>query len=131
MTRRLLDTTVAIALLRGDPTTLEKLSKLAIGDIALSALTLSELFAGGAAAQDLRAAEAVAALAEDVDVLPFDQAAAEAYGKMLRDIAPKRRRALDRMVAAQALSLGMTLVTAAPGEFADIAGLTLESWARP
>lgn len=126
MTRYLLDTTVAIALLNGAPQMLERLSKLAIGDVALSAVTLSELLA--AASKDARLAEAVALLAEDIDVLPFDQAAAEAYGRLLRKVEHKRRRTLDRMLAAQALAPGMTLVTAAPEDFADIAGLAVENW---
>ena len=76
-----------------------------------------------------RLAENIALLAENLDVLPFDRGAADAYGALLRKVDPKRRRTLDRMIAAQALDLGLTLVVANSEDFDDIPGLTVEKWA--
>ena len=39
-----------------------------------------------------------------------------------------RCRTLDRMIAATAIANGLRLATANPADFADIAGLALETW---
>ncbi|MBM3576610.1 MAG: type II toxin-antitoxin system VapC family toxin [Alphaproteobacteria bacterium] len=130
MARYLLDTNVVIAAARGFPGVLDRLSALETGDAAISAISLAETLAGVVAAQsDERLAENVALLAENLDVLPFDRAAADAYGALLRKVDPKRRRTLDRMIAAQALDLGLTIVAANTEDFDDIPGLTVEKWA--
>jgi len=127
MARYLLDTNVVIAAALGLPGVLDRLSALEIGDVAISAISLAEALAG--AENDGRTAENISLLAETLDVLSFDQAAAEAYGALLRRVEPKRRRMLDRMIAAQALGLGLTLIAANTEDFDDIPGLTVEKWA--
>jgi len=130
LARYLLDASVVFAVAGGEMATLSRLSRLPIADVAISAVAYSELLAGAiASGKDARLAENVALIAENVDILPFDRAAADAYGKLLRKVEHKRRRTLDRMVAAQALVLGRALVTLTPQDFLDIPGLTLESWA--
>jgi tRNA(fMet)-specific endonuclease VapC len=130
MARYLLDTNVVIAAARGFPGVLDRLSALETGDAAISAFSLAETLAGVVAAQsDERLAENVALLAENLDVLPFDRAAADVYGALLRKVDMKRRRTLDRMIAAQALDLGLTLVAANTEDFDDIPGLIVEKWA--
>ena len=127
MARYLLDTNVVIAAALGLPGVLDRLSALEIGDVAISAISLAEALAG--AENDGRTAENISLLAETLDVLSFDHAAAEAYGALLRKVEPKRRRMLDRMLAAQALGLSLTLVAANTEDFDDIPGLTVEKWA--
>jgi tRNA(fMet)-specific endonuclease VapC len=127
MARYLLDTNVVIAAALGLPGVLDRLSALEIGDVAISAISLAEALAG--AENEGRTAENISLLAETLDVLSFDQAAAEAYGALLRRVEPKRRRMLDRMIAAQALGLGLTLIAANTEDFDDIPGLTVEKWA--
>ncbi len=130
MARYLLDTNIVIAAALGLPGVLDRLSALEIGDVAVSAISLAETRAGAATAEnDRRLAENIALLAENLDVLPFDNSAAEAYGALLRKLDPKRRRTLDRMIAAQALDLGLTLIAANSEDFDDIPGLTVEKWA--
>jgi tRNA(fMet)-specific endonuclease VapC len=130
MARYLLDTNVVIAAALGLPGVLERLAALEIGDVAVSAISVAETLAVSRAADgDGRFGENVSLLAETLDVLPFDHAAAEAYGALLRKVEPKRRRMLDRMLAAQALGLGLTLVAANTEDFDDIPGLTVEKWA--
>ena len=55
--------------------------------------------------------------------LPFDIAAAEQYARL-----PFRRARFDRLIAAHALALGLTLVTNNEKDFADIPGLKIENW---
>jgi tRNA(fMet)-specific endonuclease VapC len=127
MARYLLDTNIVIAAALGLPGVLDRLAALEIGDVALSSISLAETL--GAAENNGRLAENIALLAENLDVLPFDRGAADAYGALLRKLDPKRRRTLDRMIAAQALDLGLTLIAANTEDFDDIPGLRIEKWA--
>ncbi len=125
----LLDATTLFAAACGETATLARLSRLAIGDVAIPALVYAELLGAAAgAAKNPRLAENLALISENLDILPFDRRAAEAYEALLRKIEPKRRRTLDRLTAAQALAEGRTLVTLSPEDFADLPGLSLESW---
>jgi tRNA(fMet)-specific endonuclease VapC len=130
MARYLLDTNVVIAAALGLPGVLDRLSALEIGDVAISAISLAETLAGATGAETHeRLAENIALIAKNIDVLPFDRGAADAYGALLGKVDQKRRRALDRMIAAQALDLGLTLVAANTHDFDDIPGLAVEKWA--
>lgn len=130
MPRYLLDATVVFAAASGEAATLAKLARLPIGDVAISAIVYSELLGATAAAgRNPRLADNLTLIAQNLDILPFDRQAAESYGALLRKIEPKRRRMLDRLSAAHALAEGRTLVTLSPQDFADLPGLSLESWA--
>ena len=67
-------------------------------------------------------------IGETIDILPFDHAAATAYGQLLHELEPKRRRVLDRMVAAQARALlagvPLVIVVALFGDWWDVRLLT-------
>ncbi len=127
MTRYLLDASVTFALLGGEQTVLGRLARLETQHVALSAIVWSEVLA--VSSQDARLRENIDLCRKNLDILPFDRASAEAYGALLEGLAPKRRRILDRMIAAQALQTGMALVTLTPEVFEDIQGLTIVSWA--
>lgn len=58
-----------------------------------------------------------------VRVLDFDLAAARAYASL-----PFKRASYDRLIAAHALSLGLTVVTSNVKHFADVPGLVVENW---
>lgn len=62
-------------------------------------------------------------------VLPFDDAAAEEYGRIIARLGWVRGRDYDRMIAAHALSVQARLVTANITDFSDIPGLAIENWA--
>ncbi len=103
------------------------------GDILLSAVSLAELRRGFDARQpdaQLRA-ERHRLLIERVMVMPFDSAAAQAYADVLRHKGRQKARDFDDLIAAHALSLGVTLVTNNPADFAGIPGLSTQNWAAP
>jgi tRNA(fMet)-specific endonuclease VapC len=125
----LLDATVLFAAACGEQATLSRLAQLQGADVATSAIVWSELMAA-APEKDRRLAENLRLIGETIDILPFDQAAAAAYGALLQEVEPKRRRVLDRMVAAQAGALGRTLITLNGADFSDIRGLTIEDWSN-
>lgn len=130
MARYLLDATTLFAAASGEAATLSRLARLPIGDVAIPALVYAELLGAAAAAgKNPRLSENLELIGQNLDILPFDRRAAEAYELMLRKIDPKRRRMLDRLTAAQAMAEGRTLATLAPEAFADLPGLSLENWA--
>ncbi|NDB69524.1 MAG: PIN domain-containing protein [Methylocystaceae bacterium] len=122
----LLDASVTFAVACGERLTLNKLARLETGTAALSAIVWSELLA--AAQDDARLMKNLDLLRQNLDILPFDLASAQSYGALVPQLTPKRRRVLDRMVAAQALELGARLITLTPDIFSDIPGLTVEDW---
>ena len=75
--------------------------------------------------------EALHLLAREIQVLPFDEAAAERYGVMRAAVPDRRRDAFDRLIAAHAASLGLTLVTNNEADFYDYPGLVVENWGTP
>jgi len=85
-----------------------------------SAIAFAEVMIGGvrrgAVAETRR-------LFDTIPVLPFDQSAAEAYMRL-----PFKRGSFDRLIAAHALALDLTLVTNNERDFADVNGLRVENW---
>ena len=57
----------------------------------------------------------------------FDSPAAATYARLMRQI-DMRRGSFDRLIAAHALTLGLTLVTGNEKHFTDVPGLTVENW---
>lgn len=63
----------------------------------------------------------------EVRVLPFGDAEAAAYGRIVARCGYLRCTTLDRMIAATALVRDATLITMNPGDFRSIPGLRLAS----
>jgi tRNA(fMet)-specific endonuclease VapC len=63
-----------------------------------------------------------------VPALPFDNEAAANYGIIRAAVLDRKRDALDRLIAAHAVSLSLTLVTNNEADFKDYPGLSLENW---
>ena len=123
--RGLLDTSVVIAL-EGLP--LDVLPE----EPAISSLTLAELTAGPHATTDpaerARRQDRLQRTEAAFDPLPFDLAAARAYGRILAAVVadgrtPRARRAVDLMVAATALAYGLPLYTRDPDDLRGLEGL--------
>lgn len=97
----------------------------------ITAITLVELSVGPlvATSEEERAArQAHVQQAEaDFDPLPFDAAAARAFGgvaaSLRRSGRKPRARAYDALIAATALANGLPIYTCNPDDFAGIAGL--------
>ena len=96
--------------------------------LAISAITLAELRVGaqGPAADPLDE-ERLDRFVGALRLHDFDWKAAMAYGALVRPIG-MRRTGFDRLIAAHALALGLTLVTNNEREFADIPDLRVENW---
>ena len=128
----LLDTNVCIAVIRRRPeSALRRLRGKQVGQVGLSTITLAELEFGAAKSQ--QPARARAALREfllPLEVVPFDEAAADAYGTVRAAMEKKGRPIgpLDTLIAAHALALGTVLVTNNTREFRRVPGLSVEDW---
>jgi len=130
--RYLLDTNTVSYSIKGNPRQVRaRLNTVARSTVALSAFTQAELLYGLALnpeASRLRAV--IEQYLRDFPVLPWDSAAAAAYGD-LRAAQRRKGRPLsheDLMIAAHALSLDLTLVTS-DHVFSLIDGLRTEDWA--
>ena len=126
----LIDTNIAIHAGDGLEAILVKLEAHE-GAIMLSALSLAELQRGlykDPAHTALRQAR-LKILLRSMPILPFDAAAAEAYGQIIALCGWAKGRDYDRMIAAHAIARGLTLVTANVADFRDIPGLVIENWA--
>jgi tRNA(fMet)-specific endonuclease VapC len=124
--RYLLDTNICICILdAARPSLRVKLEQQPLGSLATSTIVLAEILRGTDLA-DRNALYRLDALLRIVPALPFDAAAAEAYARL-----PFRRGRFDRLIAAHALSLGLTVITANLADFADVPGLNAEDWMQP
>jgi len=131
----LLDTTVWIDLLRTNSSAIRrKLTAHTKSTIGLSVITLCELQYGiehqASRHPQLRARNErlLLLMVAPFDVFPLDHRAVDPYGKVRAALAKAPIGPLDTLIAAQALSLGATLVTSNSNEFRRVPGLTVEDW---
>ena len=117
--------TLIVAIMGSSPALRDHMAACDQGDIVTSAVVYAEV-AHGSMRGKPPALDVLALFVEQVDVLPFDQAASTAYASL-----PFVRGSYDRLIAAHALSLGLTVVTANTQDFADIPGLKVENWTLP
>src|SRR2546423_1357912 len=121
----LLDTDTCVAVLRGRTQTVERLQNAAPDDCGISSVTAFELFAGAAKARlPERERGKIEHLLEVVAELPFDANAARRAGE-LRALLDKHGTPIgpyDLLIAAHALTLGLTLVTGNTREFSRAPG---------
>ena len=127
--RGVLDTSTVIRL--GDVADISQLPD----DSAITSVTLAELAVGPLVAgndQERAARQAHLQQAEDdFDVLPFDAAAARAFGGVAASLRAAGRkpaaRAYDALIAATAIANDLPVFTCNPADFAGIDGLTVET----
>ncbi len=129
----MLDTNICIYLMKAQPPGVAaRFAECFVGEVVISTVTLAELEFGVSCSLDRAAAKknraALDAFVHEVPALPFDAAAAGAYGPVRLATRQRKRDALDKLIAAHALSLRCTLVTNNPNDFAAYAGLKLENW---
>lgn len=133
--RYLLDTDICIHVARHRPRqVLERLRSLEYGEVNISVITEFELTYGALKSADpqgkLAQVELVTRLAPP---LPLDSSAVAAAARIRLELERKGLRigAYDTLIAAQALSLGLTLVTNNVREFGRVEELRVENWLEP
>jgi tRNA(fMet)-specific endonuclease VapC len=127
----MLDTNICIYLMKHQPPQVRAhFAECFVGDVVISALTLAELEFGVACSGEAQAHNQVLldSLLEDILVAPFEAQAARAYGPLRAANRERNKDALDKLIAAHALSLGVTLVTNNQADFKSYTGLNVENW---
>jgi tRNA(fMet)-specific endonuclease VapC len=126
----LIDTNIAIHARDGTDAVLDKLAA-HDGAVLLSALSLAELQRGiyKYPAHTALCQIRLEVLLQHIPILPFDAAAALAYGQIIAQCGWVKGRDYDRMIAAHAIVSESILVTANDSDFRDIPGLAIENWA--
>jgi len=128
----MLDTSICIEVIKSHPPSLKGRFNRLADQICISSITLAELMFG--AEKSLRRSEnleAAVAFARNTEVLPFSAKAAAAYGALRAAVERQGRPGgyHDVLIAAHAISEGLTLVSNDARGFAHLPGLRSETWA--
>ncbi|MDO9002186.1 MAG: type II toxin-antitoxin system VapC family toxin [Aquabacterium sp.] len=132
--RFLLDTNICIYTIKQTPlAVIERLRQHASDTLAVSSITAAELYFGVAKSGSARNRLALSQFLSSLQILPFDQAAADVYGNVRAHLERSGTPIgpLDTQIAAHALALGFTMVTNNTREFERVPGLKVENWAVP
>lgn len=134
MLKYLLDTNIVIYVIKRRPMEVLGLFNEHAGRMAMSAITLSELYHGAEksakVSQNLEVIEEFSSLLE---VLPYTGKASAHYGS-IRSALEKAGQPIgvnDLHIAAHARSEGLVVVTNNVSEFARAPGLMVENWVTP
>ncbi len=133
MPRYMLDTNMCIYLIKHQPEIVaQRFAQCHVGDVVMSAITFAELEYGVAvAAHPQQERNHLDSLIQDIPVAPFDAAAGRAYASIRLATRDSRKDALDKLIAAHAQSLNVTLVTNNTKDFARYPGVMIENWLTP
>jgi len=128
----LLDTNICIYIIKQQPATVIKhFLEYQVGDIGISSITLSELRYGVAKSTHReKNAKALDEFIIPLEVVSFDEDAAHAYGDIRATLEKSGTPigAMDMLIAAHAVSLGIPLVTNNTREFARIPDINIIDW---
>ena len=128
----MLDTNICIYIIKQQPVVvLKRFLEYQIGDIGISSITLSELRYGVAkSTHQEKNTKALDEFITPLEVISFDEEAAHIYGNIRAALekAGTPIGAMDMLIAAHAVSLGIPLVTNNTREFVHIPTLNIIDW---
>ena len=128
----LLDTNICIYLIENKPIeVLDRFDEYAVGDIAVSSITVAELYFGVSKSQRVvQNRQALEQFLLPLEITHFGPESAIAYGDIRTELESQGTPIgpLDTLIAAQAIGLDLTLVTNNTREFERVPGLKLENW---
>jgi tRNA(fMet)-specific endonuclease VapC len=119
------------------PLTERMSSAFAAGELRLSVMVLAELEFGAEKARqtlgESKFVRRVEQLRKQLDLEPIGNLFPRCYATVRTGLEAEGKKIGDRdtIIAAHALSLGATMVTANLGEFSRIPGLNVENWETP
>jgi tRNA(fMet)-specific endonuclease VapC len=128
----LLDTNMCIYIIKKkSEQVIRKLMRQNIAQVGISSITLSELEYGvEKSSHKERNRLALGEFLAPINILPYDDGAALAYGKIMAVLENEGIviGPLDMLIGAHAISLKLTLVTNNHREFERMPGLEVENW---
>lgn len=131
MLKYLLDTNIAIYVIKNRPQVARERFTRHQGQIAISTITLMELVYGAEkSSQPERNLRDIEGLAARLTVLPYDEAAATHTGQIRAELARSGTPIgpYDQMIAGHARARGLIVVTHNGREFERVPGLRVENW---
>ncbi len=132
--RHLLDTNACVDYLTGRyPKLVARIQRSAPDDLCLSSVVVAELRYGADHSARRRTNHGrIDALLDEIECLDFDLRAAATYGRVRQQLeaAGTPIGPNDMLIAAHALSRGLSLVTDNVAEFKRVRGLKVDNW-RP
>ena len=126
----MLDTDSVSFAIRGAGRVAERIVMHKPSELCISAITLAELRFGAEFVKSVKIHRALDVFLRTVTVMPFDDGCAVTYGRIGAKLAAKGARIgeTDTMIAAHALTLGLTLVTNNTRHFSRVSGLGIANW---
>ena len=130
MPRYMLDTDTVSFALRGQGRVPARLLEHRPSETCISSITLAELRFGAEAKRSRKLHGLIGTFVDSVAVVSFDQSAADRFATVAASLARRGEPigTFDTLIAAHALSLGLTFVTNNTKHFQRVAGLKTENW---
>ena len=130
MVQFMLDTATVSFALRGLGNAVTRILEHQPSELCISSVTLGELRFGAAARRSRKLHRLIDTFVASVIVIPFDQAAADRFGQIAHALARRGEPigSFDTLMAAHALSRGLTFVTNNSKHFQRVKGLKTENW---
>lgn len=129
--RAMLDTNILSALMREPRGPVRhRLQKFGANDVCMSIISACELRFGAERKKSAKVQKQIELITMAVPIVPFEEPADSWYGRIRASLAATGRPIgpNDLFIAAHALSLGLTLITANTREFSRVPGLSVENW---
>ncbi len=128
----MLDTNICIYIIKNRPSSvLDRLVAFPTEDVGISVITAAELrFGASKSARPEWNPDALDEFFSPFEIALFDEPATKVYGPIRAGLEKKGRPigAMDLLIAAHALSLGVRLVTNNAREFERVSGLEIDNW---
>lgn len=128
----MLDTSICIYIIKKQPAAvLKRFLEYQVGDIGISSITVSALRYGVAKSTHReKNSKALDEFIIPLEVVAFDEDAAHVYGDIRANLekAGTPIGAMDMLIAAHAVAMGVTLVTNNSSEFSRIPILDIVNW---
>src|SRR2546422_3823048 len=130
MAAYMLDTDTVSFALRGQGRVAARLLEHRPSELCISSITLAELRYGAEARRSRMLHRLISTFVEPIEVMSFDPSAAGRFGGVAAALARRGQPigTFDTLVAAHALSLGLTFVTNNTRHFRRVPGLATENW---
>jgi tRNA(fMet)-specific endonuclease VapC len=127
----MLDTDTVSFALRGQGRVAARLLDHRPSELCISSITVAELRFGAEARRSRKLHRLISTFVEAVAVVPFDERAADRFAAVAAALARRGEPigTFDTLMAAHALSLGLTFVTNNVKHFGRVVGLKAENWA--
>lgn len=132
--RYLLDTNAVSDLVRNPHGEIKnRIAEIGSDQVCTSIIVAAELRFGAIRRGSVRLLRQLETVLTPLDVLPLEAPADRIYGELRTELERTGRPigSNDMLIAAHALALKCTLITANEREFSRVAGLNSENWLRP